>query len=420
MTASTQGHAESRSKLARGLVFVGAATLVGNGSAYLLSIIAARILTPADFGAFGALLGILIIVSTLTIALQALTARRVATAGPDRVAVEGTAIRLSVIVGVGIILLGIVVSWPLGQVFTIPTAALAMGFASLAFVIVGCAAMGIAQGREEHLRLSMGFIANGVGRAAVGIVFVLLFGSVTGIAAGILIGTAVGAAISYLLICPRRWSKALKPGWTVEFAHVSHALIVLFTLTNVDVLLARFFLTENQSGEYAVGVLLAKIAFFLPNAIIIVLFPKMTSSDSRRTVLIATGLTAVLGAAITAVSFTFGSLVVRILGGTQYPELNGEIWLFALEGSAFALVQVLLYARLAAQDRKAVTAVWVALVILVGTVAFWRNGSVVEIVTTVVAVSLVLTVAGLFLDHRNARRNGSGETGPLEPIEAAE
>ncbi|MFM8350912.1 MAG: hypothetical protein ACKN9D_07555, partial [Actinomycetales bacterium] len=196
------------------------------------------------------------------------------------------------------------------------------------------------------------------------------------------------------------------------------ALIVLFTLTNVDVLLARIFLTEDQSGEYAVGVLLAKIAFFLPNAIIIVLFPKMTASDSRRTVLIATGLTALLGSAITAVSFGLGSLVVRILGGTQYPELSGEIWLFALEGSAFALVQVLLYARLAAQDRKAVTAVWVALVVLVGTVALWRHNSVAEIVTTVVAVSLVLTVAGLFLDHRNARRNGSPET--LEPIEAAE
>ncbi len=42
-----------------------------------------------------------------------------------------------------------------------------------------------------------------------------------------------------------------------------------------------------------------------------------------------------------------------------------DMWLFALEGSAFALVQVLLYARLAAQDRKAVIAVWIALVTLV-------------------------------------------------------
>ncbi len=71
---------EPRKTLAKGLVFVGAATLIGNGAAYGLSIIAARRLTQAEFGALGALLGILIIVSTLSIAMQVLTARRVSTA----------------------------------------------------------------------------------------------------------------------------------------------------------------------------------------------------------------------------------------------------------------------------------------------------------------------------------------------------
>jgi O-antigen/teichoic acid export membrane protein len=172
-------------------------------------------------------------------------------------------------------------------------------------------------------------------------------------------------------------------------------------------------LTEDQSGQYAVGVLLAKIAFFLPNAIIIVLFPKMTAEDARRTVFIATGLTAIVGATITGAAFLFGDLVVRILGGQQYLSMGDVIWLFALEGSAFALVQVLLYARLAAQDRKAVAAVWVALVTLVVVVASWRNSSVTEIVTTVVVVSLALAIVGLFLD----RRTSSGVTVPIESAE---
>jgi len=199
----------------------------------------------------------------------------------------------------------------------------------------------------------------------------------------------------------------------VEFGHVAHALIVLFTLTNIDVLLARIFLTEDLSGEYSVGVLLAKIAFFLPNAIIIVLFPKMSAGDSTRAVYLATGMTAVLGLIITSVSLFAGELVIGILGGSQYEELGSEAWLFALEGSAFALVQVLLYARLAAQDRRAVLAVWGALVVLVVIVAGWRHNSVAEIVTSVLFVSLVLTVVGLFLDRRQA---GKADM----PIEAAE
>ena len=406
-----------RRQLARGLALVGVATLVGNGAAYLLSMVAARVLTPADFGAFGALLAVLIIVATLSIALQAQTARRVSVAsGTERDAVEGEAIRLAVVIGAVVVAAGIAAAWPLSQLFAIPYPALAMGLASLGFVILGTATLGIAQGREEHARFAIGFIANGVGRAVVGIVAVLAIGSVTGASLGILVGCALGAAISYALICKGRWSPRIPAGGTVDYLHVAHALAVLFTLTNVDVLLARIFLTESQSGEYSVGVLLAKIAFFLPNAIILVLFPKMTSGDARRAVLVAAGLTAVVGVGITAVSFLLGDLVIRILGGAQYTELGSEAWLFALEGSAFALVQVLLYARLAAQDRKAVALVWIALAVLVAIVALWRHDSVAEIVTTVVGVSLALTVVGLLLDRKAPA--GSRET--LPPIEAAE
>ena len=128
--------------------------------------------------------------------------------------------------------------------------------------------------------------------------------------------------------------------------------MVLFTLTNVDVLLARLYLSDTGSSEYSVGVLLAKIAFFLPNAVLIVLFPKMSGQNSRRPVLIASGLTVAVGLVITAFAFLFGPLVVRILGGVQYESMADNMWLFALEGSAFALVQVLLYSRLAAQDQQ--------------------------------------------------------------------
>lgn len=405
---------DSRSVVAKGLIFVGAATLVGNGSAYLLSMISARILNQADFGALGALLGLLVIIATLGISTQALTARRVSTAtGANRSDIEGQAIRLSVFVGAAIIAGALVVAWPISIIFAIPVVAVITGISSLAFVVVGSASMGIAQGREEHIKLSIAFIANGVGRAIGGIVGVVVLQSVTGVGIGILIGCAVGAGISYMLICPGTFSSKLRDGIGIEFGHVAHALIVLFTLTNIDVLLARIFLTEDLSGEYSVGVLLAKIAFFLPNAIIIVLFPKMSAGDSSRTVYVATGLTALLGLVITLVSIFAGDLVIGILGGSQYKNLGSEAWLFALEGSAFALVQVLLYARLAAQDRRAVLAVWGALAVLVTVVAVWRHDTVAEIVTTVVVVSLILTVVGLLLDRRNAGRVDI-------PIEAAE
>lgn len=404
---------QSRSDLAKGLVLVGVATMVGNGAAFLLSMVAARVLGPSDFGAFGALIGILLILATVAISTQALAARRVATAGANRSDVEGQLIRLATIVGAFIVVFGVITAWPLGYVFSIPWLAVAAGIASLGFVIFGSAALGIAQGREEHKRFSVSFIVLNGSRAIVGIIGVIALGTVVGAALGVLVGCAIGALIAYWRVCPRTWSTAIRDGMGVELGHIVHALMVLFTLTNIDVLLARLFLTEIGSSEYAVGVLLAKIAFFLPNAVVIVLFPKMSGQVSRRPVLIATGLTAMVGVIVTAAAFFMGPLVVRILGGVEFESMAEYMWLFALEGSAFALVQVLLYSRLAAQDRKAVLAVWVALVTLVLIVVLWRNNSLVEIVTTVVAVSLVLAVVGLFLDHR-------GTSKYEVPIESAE
>ena len=378
---------------------------------------AARVLDPSDFGAFGALMGVLIIVSTLSIALQTMTARRVAVAGADRAEVEGQAVRLATYLAAAIAVSGAIAAWPLGEILAIPYLAVLFGMLSLSFVVLGTASLGIGQGREEHMRFSAGFIANGMGRAFVGIIFLVAFQSIEAAALGILIGCAVGAFVSYRIICPGAWSTSLSVGTYPEFGHVAHALVVLFTLTNIDVLLARVFLSEADSGEYSVGVLLAKIAFFLPNAIIIVLFPKMTSGDNRRAVFIATGLTALMGLGITLFSLLFGSLVVRVLGGAQYIDLGlgSSAWRFALEGSAFALVQVLLYARLAAQDRRAVVLVWAGLIALLVLVSVWFHDSVEQIVTTVVVVSLVLTVIGLLLDRR------SSITGTvIEPIELAE
>jgi len=404
---------ESRKDLAKGLVLVGVATMVGNGAAFLLSMVAARVLGPSEFGAFGALIGILLILATVGISTQALAARRVATAGTDRAEVEGQLIRLAALVGTGIAIGGIVAAWPLGAIFSIPSLAVATGIASLGFVIFGSAAMGIAQGREEHIRFSVSFISLNGSRALGGIIGVLALSSVVGAGIGVLIGCAVGAFIAYRRVCPRAWAAKVRDGIGIELSHIVHALMVLFTLTNVDVLLARLFLSETGSSEYSVGVLLAKIAFFLPNAVVIVLFPKMSGQTSRRPVLIATALTAMVGVVITVIAYFLGGLVVRILGGVQYESMAGDMWLFALEGSAFALVQVLLYSRLAAQDRKAVLAVWGALIALVAIVVLWRNDSLVEIVTTVVGVSLVLAVVGLFLDHR-------GSTKYEIPIESAE
>ena len=398
-----------------GMALVGVATLIANVLSYLLSMIAARVLLPAEFGAFGALTGVFIIVSTTALAMQLLAARH-ATLQNDSDESGAQLVRLSTYLAVALVAIGLVASIPLAALLATPYLALVLTFGAAAAYLIGYAPMGIAQGLERHVQLSWAFLANIGGRAVVGIAFVLVMRSVTGVSLGIFIGCLIGAAVSYRLCSWKAWSRAWGKEYLPEFGHMLHALLVLFTLTNIDVILARVFLNEDLSGEYSVGVLLAKVAFFLPSSIIIVLFPKMTSENSRRALLAASGLTAVIGIAVTLGSLLFGTLAARILGGAQYTELGSEMWLFALEGSAFALVQVLLYAKLAAEDKSAALLVWIALIVMAGVIVFWRHNSVLEIVSTVVVVSLVLTVVGLVWDLRGS----TDEDSQLPPIEVAE
>lgn len=95
---------------------------------------------------------------------------------------------------------------------------------------------------------------------------------------------------------------------------------------------------------------------------------------------------------------------MRIVAGPDYLAVAPHLWLFAAEGSLFALAQLLLYSRIAAADRRALIPLWVSLAILVGGTTLWRHGSLTEIVTTVVFASAVLVAAGVLAEVQEHRR----------------
>ena len=221
---------------------------------------------------------------------------------------------------------------------------------------------------------------------------------------GYLAGAVLAWAVGHLVVRPLMGPEPLPlAGFRTETGHVWNALLSLFVLTNIDVLLARAYLPAFESGEYAVGVLMSKIAFFLPQVVVVVAFPQMAKARDTRPVLIATAATAVVGIVVTGGAALLSTLVVRILGGSAYLPLAPQLWLFAAVGSVYALVQVLLFGRIAATDTRAVAAVWVAVVVLGVVVAGWRHDSVTEIVSTALAVGTALTAVGLVVTARGRR-----------------
>ena len=104
--------------------------------------------------------------------------------------------------------------------------------------------------------------------------------------------------------------------------------------------------------------------------------------------------------------------MVNAIGGSGYSELYSEVWLFAIEGSLFAVLQVLLYGRIAREDTKVSVLLWVASII--ATVSVWlvANDSVVTVVWTLIGVTFVLVVVAAIteLRHRSNERSDSSRT----------
>ena len=95
------------------------------------------------------------------------------------------------------------------------------------------------------------------------------------------------------------------------------------------------------------------------------------------------------------------------MGGSAYVGLAGTLWLFAAVGSLFAVAQVLLYSRIAAEDRRVAAPMWLLLVVEVTVVGLWWNGSPTEIVLVALATATVLVGLGVLAEVEEHRPRGS-------------
>lgn len=378
-----------------------------NVTTYGLSLATARLLGPDQFGQFSSVLGGLIVVNVVSLALQATGARRVSTAPGDRHVIERSVLRATAALAL-VVTLATLAATPLVSAalrLDSPVGAVSMAVAAGFLTLMGGQA-GILQGEQRWVPLAGVYAAMGVARLACGGLALLVDRS----AAAALVGVAVGAVVPVVVAAvalrhPARtttrapvgaepaasWRSWERGGMAREVAHSAHALLAFFAVSNVDVLLARALLDDVPAGHYAAGLVLTKAMLFLPQFVVIVLFPAMARSrGGRRTHLL--GLGAILGLGVVAAGVVaLGSgLALAFVGGAAYAPVQGDLALFAVLGTVLAMVQLLVYSALAQQHPRAVVSLWVA---LAATVALASTaGSASELLLLKLGVDAVLLV----------------------------
>jgi O-antigen/teichoic acid export membrane protein len=371
-----QPPADLRSRLA-GAGMVAVSITAMNVATYGFTLVAARLLAPAHFGELTAMMGIILVGNVAALGLQATTARRIATrrtaderAGVVDAARRATWIAASAVAGVTLALS------PLLQEALALTSWASMLLVALTLIpltVFGTQA-GVAQGNRRWRRLSILYAAMGAGRLVCGAAAAAIDATPAVVMAGVLVGAIVPVAVGWPLLRPTPPS-SVGPRSTVddptrpadsrsvlvEALHGTHALLAYFALTNADALLARVVLSPHDSGVYAAGLIVTKACLFLPQFVTVVAFPDLAEARDTRTRRIAALLIATLGVGVVAGTWLFPDLALAFVGGEAYAEVRDLLPLFALEGSVFALLQLLLYDALARRSRVITVALWTAL-----------------------------------------------------------
>lgn len=340
--------------LAVGSAVVALGLAVGQVLAYLVNVVGARALGPAEYGELGALLNLLLIGSVLALAVQTVVARRVATGEGSRRGDLPLGVRLGIAEASGLLVLTPLLAWVF-RLDAVAVAAVAVLFLPLTTTAV---ALGLHQGRERFPALATTYGAVAATRSGLALVVLAFGGDVRGVAlaslAGAVLGWGVAAGLARLPVLT--WARP-DPAAVRETVRVGHALLAMFVLTSLDVLLARIRLTDEGSGQYAAGAILVKVAFWLPQAVAVAAFARMAGGD-RRHLGRAAALVGGVGVLATAGAYLLGPTVVPWVLGTDYTVAARSPAVFVLAGSLQALAYLVLMGRLARESHTAVWAVW--------------------------------------------------------------
>jgi len=391
---------------------VAAAMFVMNVATFAFNVIAARLTIPAEFGAITAMLGILLIASVVALALQATAARRIAVRPQDTdhlVALTARASWLTALTVGAVTAVSTIALTPLLRLDSYWPVALC-GAAIVPLTVYGGQA-GVAQGTSRWARLAWLYMAHGVGRLVVSTIALLIAPTATaamvGIAAAAWIPVAAGRGLF-------RHSGAAAPvGGAVRFTReavlAGSTLLGFLVLTNTDSLMSRAILDPHDSGLYAAGLIVTKSTLFLPQFVSVVLFPRMARDTTGRSQLLALAAVTGLGLSVVAGTALLPDLALVFVGGHRYEEIGASLWVFALAGTAQAVLHVLMFGAIARRNHAVTPVVWGAVIVLVGAAVRLRPGVVGLALIVVIACSIAAATLAI-ISVRHARRQPTPET----------
>ncbi|HVL97140.1 MAG TPA: oligosaccharide flippase family protein [Solirubrobacteraceae bacterium] len=383
-------------------------TSLASATNYASNLVFSRVLNPVGFGELTSLLALAVILALPTGAAQTVIAERVAhyralgrkdiveyllRHALAHVAVIAAAVSVLYVAAIPLVVDVLDLQHPGPAIALAPLVTL---------MFLQPVALGGVQGLDRFVAYGIMVLAIAVSRIAFGLPWAWAGGGAGGAIGGQAIGqlvVLVGALWVMRRHFRRRGSGAARAGLRrrldARALTASAAFIAFAVISNLDVVLARLFLSPHDAGIYAAVATVGKVVTFLPAAIAIAMVPsaaraRHSEGDSSRilrlSALVVTG--TALAAAIPAALAP--GLVVDVMFGSDYRTAEAGVLPIVAAGAGFAMVNLLVVYAVAIRDQK-----WAWLLVLgvaaqvVGITLFHDTPAQVACVQAVVAAMIL-------------------------------
>ena len=224
--------------------------------------------------------------------------------------------------------------------------------------------LGIIQGLEKFLPLGFNMILNFSAKLIFGIILVWIGFGVNGAIGGVVLGFLFALIFSYIPI--RKYFKNTRRNNEKEFnfselyVYSFPTMIAMFCYSvpaNIDVIIAKHFFASDIAGIYTAATVLGKIILFVPGAIAIVMFPKISrlhaeKKDTNHVLNISLIYTGFLSSIMAIGYWFFPNFAITIPYGSEYIDAIPVLRLYGIAMLFFSLTVVIMRYALAINHLK--------------------------------------------------------------------
>lgn len=411
-----------RSHGVRSGALLGVATVVFSISGYLFQTACIRFLGPSQYSDIAALLALTAVIAIPLGSVQTLVAREAAyLAASDDSGQLHTffrrTLRYAVPCALAVLALALALTVPIENLLNIASPGVVVaGLSALAFMIVGALLYGFLQGLQRFPQLSANYTVSGLAKPLL-VVPVLVAG--LGAAGALTVNTiATALAVTLALVSLRDlWrtppTKTPSSGHHPRFAAREVAVLVVgslafASLTNLDIVMASYYLDGDSAGIYAAAALVGKLVLLVPAVVVTILLPKAASraaagETSRRILLMSAGVTLVLGLAATLVLSLVPERVLVWGFGPDFRESTALLGWFGLAMTAAGLVSVYLSVYLAHRNFAFPLLVGAAALAQIILVAAFHQAPRAIVVATLAVCTAVIIIHEIAFPYRLTR-----------------